>query len=260
MLLKTICLLLVTFLPLCVYIYTREHSQYIFNINSSGQINKYIIRAEFNPVDKEIYLNQEIIFTNNIKRQLKKIYFYLYPNSFQYRDYHTFHQSQMSEIYPNGFNPGYIDINSVKVDEGNCDYKIIGKDKTILMVSLNKPIDINEKIIIDVEGNVKIPNRKGRFGFIEDTYSVTNWHPTLAMYNQKGWHLDFSTKVEKSFYSDVSNYHVELITPKDYIPKVTGSIVKKVKLEDKVCYHIDGFNLKDFPIVISKSLKNNGRE
>lgn len=255
LLFKTIALVLITLLPISVYLYTKDNGQYIFNINGRDYINKYIIRAEFFPDDKKVEMEQNIKFVNNTSKDLNKIYFHIYPNVFKDINTTPFYQYELTNAYPNGFDPGYIEIEEIKIDGEKCRFIIFGKDNSILAVNLEAPLQAGKRANIYLKCSVKIPNCKGRFGYDTNTYNITNWYPIVAVHDDSGWNLDPYYKMGDPFYSDTSNYHVEFVTPEKYIPATTGKIIRQEEIDNKICYFIEANNVRDFAIIVSDQFK-----
>ncbi|WP_120168945.1 M1 family metallopeptidase [Thermohalobacter berrensis] len=252
---KVLSLLIITVLPIIIYLYIPEDIKYTFNLDRVNQINKYNIVADFNPQNKEIEINTKITFVNIADKPLDKIFLHLYPNTFSSKDKVPYYNHEMEEAYPKGFNPGYVKVKEVKVNNSSANFKIIGKNQSILMIKLKKPIKRNNKRIIDIKCNVKIPNSRGRFGYGNFTYNITNWYPIVAVYDNEGWNLDPYHKVGDPFYSNISNYEVEFITPKEYFPVTTGKIVKKKDKGTKIHYFIKANMVRDFAVIVSDKFK-----
>ncbi|WP_069650732.1 M1 family metallopeptidase [Caloranaerobacter ferrireducens] len=251
---KVLLLFIITITPIVTYTFIRDDVQFTFNVNQKI-LNRYFIKAEFDPVNKVIYIDEKVSYINNTGKKIKKIYFHIYPNAFRKVKTAPYFEEEINEAYPNGFDSGYIDIKKVMVDNKEQKYKIIGRDYTILMIELERWLRDGAEITVEIQGKIKIPNSRGRFGYGKYTFNITNWYPILAVYDEEGWNLDPYYKLGDPFYSDVSNYRVELLTPSNYYPVSTGVIVDTKKLDDKVKYYIEADNVRDFVIILSDKFK-----
>ncbi|QIB27913.1 M1 family metallopeptidase [Caloranaerobacter azorensis] len=251
---KILLLLIITITPIVTYTFIRDDVQFTFNANYKT-LNRYFIKAEFDPVNKAIYVDEKVNYINNTGKKLKKIYFHIYPNAFKTAKTAPYFEEDFYEAYPNGFDSGYIDIKKVTVDNRKSKYNIIGRDHTILMIELEKWLENGAQITVHIQGRVKIPNSRGRFGYDKYTFNITNWYPILAVYDEDGWNLDPYYKLGDPFYSDISNYRVEFIVPSDYFPVSTGVIIDKKRLNDRLKYYIKADNVRDFAIILSNKFK-----
>ena len=171
-----------------VFLYKQNKTDtYVFNINENNNLNKYIIDVVFDDESKRLMCNQEIEYVNNSNIELDKLYFHIYPNAFSKKEFAPFEESDMQSAYPNGFNEGYINIKKISSNNNNLKYNISGEKEDILEIELNEKINPKEKISINIDYNVKIPNSEGRFGYSDNTVNITNWFPIACVYDENGW-------------------------------------------------------------------------
>ena len=190
------------------------------------QINNYIIDVVFNDKDKIIECNQNITYVNNTGKTLDKLYMHIYPNAFSDSETCPFEKEEMEQAYPNGFNRGYIDILNILNSNKKLKYNITGDKKDILEIQLDKELKKGEKCSIDMKYNVKLPNCLGRFGYGDDTINITNWFPIACVYDEKGWNLGSYSAIGDPFYSDTSNFTINILIPSKYEFASTGSIIE----------------------------------
>lgn len=214
--------------------------------------NIYNIDVVFDPENKKITATQEVSITNKSDKTFSKLYFHIYPNAFQNKDMTPFPKEDMSLAYPKGFSPGKMNIRSVSTVNGPLKYNVNG---TTLEVFLDKPLKSAEKIKMFFEFNCIIPPSQGRFGYGDNTFSIANWYPILAVYDEKGWHNDPYYKIGDPFYSDISSYNVNIKTPRGYIVAATGSLVSKKEESDTTIWEYKTDLVRDFAWVVSDKFK-----
>lgn len=177
--------------------------------------------------------SQKIIFTNNYKKDIKEIFFHIYPNRkyseqekkfiLQYAGYFKI------DPFPEGFQNGELNIGSIKKNNKELIYKIEGKDRTILKVELDKPLSFGETVELDIEFEIFIPHSYGRFGWHSMAgesriISLCRWYPILSVLDKEGWHNYPFYPYHQPFFSDAANYEVNITLPKDYIVAHSGVI------------------------------------
>lgn len=218
-----------------------------------NNINHYKIDVQFNP-DEKIYIgNQEVLYVNNEKVPLNEVHFHLYPNAFKDKETAPFLFDDFSRAYPDGFTPGYININKVMIDNKKVNYSISGKGNTILKVPLEEPIKPNEKISIYMEYEVKMPPAQDRFGYGKNTYNFGNWYPVAAVYDDEGWNLDPYYSIGDPFYSDTSIYNVKITAPKDIEVASSGNIISVETKDNNKIWNIEAILMRDFAWVASEN-------
>lgn len=231
----------------------KENRQSIesFKIEDIENKNQYTMDVIFDDETKRLMCNQSIEYINNTGKDLDKIYFHIYPNAFSTEELAPFEKDEMKEAYPNGFDEGYIDIKNILQDSQKLQYKITGDKNDILEVSLNEELKTNEKILIDMKYNVKLPNSAGRFGYGDDTINLTNWFAIACVYDTEGWDLKSYEAIGDPFYSETSDFYVKLLFPSKYEIANTGKVLDKKSDGEKVMYEIEAKNVRDFAFILS---------
>lgn len=216
-------------------------------------------------------------YSNNSGQSLSKIYFHLYFNAFQPKsmmDYRLTNiadpdtrmadnlgtkqkprwQSRIATLQPNQI--GYQHIESLKVNGADAIYKV---DGTILEVTLPTPIADNSIATIDMTWQAQIPEqirRSGRNSKEHVAFSMAQWYPKMAHFDEFGWHLD--EYVAREFIAPFGNFDVTININKDYIIGASGVLQnpdrvkgyqKNAKIEavnNKVEWHYKAENIHDF--------------
>ena len=193
---------------------------------SNKKLNKYNIEVILEDEVKRLKCNQNIEYVNNTNSKLRSLYFHIYPNAFSNEEFAPFEKTQMNQAYPNGFNEGYISIENIIIEGKKVNYEIQGEKNDILELKLDKPLDKNDSIYIDMKFNIKLPNSCGRFGYGQDTINITNWFPIACVYDKKGWNTKSYETIGDPFYSDINDFKVKILVPAKYILGSTGNIVE----------------------------------
>lgn len=185
-------------------------------MDAPSLITNYTITAVLQDWNHIVTGNTTITYVNHADVSFSELYFHLYPNAFT----------------PNGS----IDIFNIGYNSHSLSYSITGEDHTILEVDL-----VNSSgpglllpggiVTLDILWQVTVPERQDRFGWYEQTepfgflsYNLGNWHPIVAVYDERGWDTKPYSFMGESFYSDVATYNVTLTVPDDYIVAATGEL------------------------------------
>lgn len=236
-------------------------------------------------------------YTNNSPETLDKVYFHLYYNAFQpgsAMDYRLVniadpdgrmvtnlgtkenpkYESRIAQLKTEDI--GYQKIKSIKQDGKELKFKISG---TIMEVSLSKPILSNSSISLEMEWEAQVPQiirRGGKNNNEGIDFSMTQWYPKMAQYDEFGWHLD--EYIGREFIAPFGNFDVKIKIQKDYVIGASGVLqnpndVKgyvsgaKIKSEkNKAVWHFVAENIHDFAwaadkdFVVEKSTVPNGPE
>lgn len=224
-----------------------------YNNLNIDKLNIYEISVDFNPDERTYTASQSIDYFNNEEINLDSIYFHIYPNAFKEQETAPilFNSSQSS--FPNRFEPGYIDIDNISVEDKIINnYVISGVGNTILKIPLKQSLKPGEKINIDMNYTVKLPFSEDRFGYGEKTYNLGNWYPIAAVYDDEGWNLDPYYSIGDPFYSDTSNYYVTIKAPKEFIIASSGNILSEEVNGNYKNWKIEAKLMRDFAWVASE--------
>lgn len=223
---------------------------------AEDSLTQYYINAYYNEREKVLKGYQQIVFYNSDDVILEDIYFHLYPNAFADIKTAPFLPEEFKEAYPLGFEPGFIVVHSVKIEGNEGEWGYTDDSKTVLRVSLPEPIYPGKSVTIDLKYTVKFPWCHGRFGYGHKTVKAANWYPIIAVFDKKGWNLDPYYPIGDPFYSDVSNYLVNITLPEEYIVATTGEIIRKERTGDGcITWTVKGERVRDFAWIASKEYK-----
>ncbi len=242
--------LLVLIISSCVPVNRHE-------IRLNGEIrDRYYINCYFDEVEKVLKGYQQITYYNKEEEILENIYFHLYPNAFQEKNTAPFLPDELTQAYPLGFDPGFIEVHNVDVDGRVYSWGYQDAAKNVLKISLDKPLQPGQALTIDMNYTLKFPLCHGRFGYGENTLRAANWYPVAAVFDDKGWNLDPYYPIGDPFYSDISDYHVRITLPDEYTVASTGQVRRAGKIGKGYReWMAEGKGVRDFAWIASKSYK-----
>lgn len=235
----------------------QQHTLIVEDTNNidAKKLHRYEIDVVFIPEEARIQASQRVRYNNHEKVSLEEIYFHLYPNSFRKEETAPFLLDDFQRAYPKGFQPGYIDIRKVFVNEQPAKYQLEGEGQGVMKIVLPNAMKPGEHVTIEMDYDVKLPPAAERFGYGENTFNFGNWYPIAAVYDDTGWNLDPYYPIGDPFYSDVSNYHVRIDMPKDFVVAASGNILKQEVKNDRSIWEIEAKFMRDFAWVTSKNFE-----
>lgn len=180
-------------------------------------------------------------YTNNSGQELNKVYFHLYFNAFQPGSMmdnrlqnivdpdrrmmvntgtkeNPIVKSRISQLKPDQI--GYQKIKSLTLNGAATTYKVSG---TILEVTLPKAIKAGKTVTFDMDWEAQVPEqirRSGRNSTEGVAYSMTQWYPKMAHFDEFGWHLD--EYIGREFIAPFGNFDVTINIGKDYVIGSSG--------------------------------------
>jgi hypothetical protein len=221
---------------------------------------------------------QKLVYTNNSPDVLNRVFYHLQPNAFQPDSEmdarlksiadpdgrmvtnlgtkaEPNYESRISKLGPDEI--GFIKVTSLLQDGKQVTHETQG---TILIVTLNEPIQPGEKTTFDMVFDAQVPlqiRRSGRNSKEGVALSMAQWYPKLAEYDDEGWHAD--PYIAREFYGVWGDFDVKITIDKNYTIGGTGYLqnpndighgyeTEKVKKQKgkTLTWHFKAPNVHDF--------------
>lgn len=253
--------ILVTFFVLCTSTVWAQPDRWQQRIEYKMDI---VVDAE----NHQFTGTQNIVYYNNSKDELKKVFYHLYFNAFQPNSMMDVRSRTIQDADPRVGGRilelkqdeiGYHKIESLKHNGKEVKFEVVG---TILEVTLNEPIQPGTSCTFDMKFNSQVPAQVRRSGWnsaegIE--LSMTQWYPKICEYDYQGWHAN--PYVGREFYGVWGDFDVKITIDKNYTVGGTGmlqnpsemghgyeKVGEKVDHSDKkvLTWHFKAENVHDF--------------
>ncbi|WP_162417975.1 M1 family metallopeptidase [Cyclobacterium roseum] len=185
-------------------------------------------------VDMDVSTNryqgtQTIAYSNHSPDTLYRVFFHLYYNAFQPNSMMDERSRTISDpdrrvgdriahLSPEEI--GYMRVNSLQMNGQSVAMEEVG---SVLEVSLQEPILPNSTVIFESEFEAQVPlqvRRSGRDNAEGIRYSMAQWYPKLANYDEQGWHAN--PYIGREFYGTWGNFDVKITIDKNYVLGGTG--------------------------------------
>ena len=188
---------------------------------------------------------------NNSDNALKELCFYLYANAFA-EGQKTVSSSYSNKAYPNGESYGNITFSSIKIENVDVEYKIEEPLANILTISLPRDLFPCEEITICMNYTIQLANINHRLGYGNNTVNFGNFSPIACVY-QNGFVKNGYATNGDPFYSECSNYEVEIECDKNFVIASSGVEISNLQDDAKQIAKYEAKNVRDFAFVLSKN-------
>ncbi len=190
---------------------------------------EYKMDIDFDVQNHQYQGTQSIKYTNNSPDTLYNVFYHLYFNAFQPESMMDVRSRTIED--PDGrvrdriqkldnSQVGYHKVGKLEQDGSAVDFIIEG---TVIEVELAKPIPPGEETTLNMTFESQVPvqiRRSGRNNAEGIDYSMAQWFPKLAEYDERGWHAH--PYIGREFYAPWGDYEVNLTIDKNYIVAATG--------------------------------------
>lgn len=171
---------------------------------------------------------QRLVYHNNSPDTISYVYYHLFYNAF--RSGSMFFRLNRTEEN-NPLHPSFqggVRIDSMWQDGVPLTWSI---DETILRAELDRPVAPGDSTILRMQWFTQIPlviRRGGHTSPEGVEYTMTQWYPKLAAYDEHGWHPDIY--VRREFYGVFGTYTVSITLPARYVVGATGLLVNPAEV------------------------------
>jgi hypothetical protein len=188
---------------------------------------------------------QTLIYHNDSKDTLKRVFYHLYSNAFQpgsemdariqtikdpdgrmvsskVVDGKTIKESRIKNLLPTEI--GFLHVSNFKQNGVSATIKEVG---TILEVILPKPLLPKSKttFTLDFQGQVPVQiRRSGRNNAEGVELSMAQWYPKMVEFDHEGWHA--TPYIAREFHGVWGNFELKISIDQDYILGGTGYLLK----------------------------------
>uniref|UniRef100_UPI004047E472 M1 family metallopeptidase n=2 Tax=Algoriphagus sp. TaxID=1872435 RepID=UPI004047E472 len=172
---------------------------------------------------------QVLAYTNNSPDTLTRVFYHLYYNAFQpgsmmdvrsrtIADPDQRVKDRIAKLAPEEI--GYLHPTRLTMNGGSVSFKEVG---TVLEVDLTEPILPNSSVKFEMSFEGQVPlqvRRSGRDSEEGVRYSMSQWYPKMANYDEQGWHAN--PYVGREFYGIWGDFDVKITIDKSYTLGGTG--------------------------------------
>ena len=172
---------------------------------------------------------QTLTYYNNSPDTLSRVFYHLYFNAFQpgsmmdvrsrtIEDPDRRVGSRIAKLSEE--EQGYIKVDKLEMNGRKCRFESVG---TILEVVLPEPVLPGEKTVLEMDYQAQVPlqiRRSGRDNREGIEFSMSQWYPKIAEYDEHGWHPN--PYVGREFYGVWGDYNVKITIDSSYVLGGTG--------------------------------------
>ncbi len=168
-----------------------------------------------------------ISYYNNTDSDLRSIYMHLWANA--YSNNSTPLVTQMLQM---GFTDiyfqkkeergRYLNINFSDLEKNNLNIAYQDDSNEILKLDLPKLLKAGERISIQCDFTIKIPELISRMGYSKEYYQICQWYPKVAKYDNQRWHTMPYLHLGE-YFSDFADYEVKINLPAGFQAVATGT-------------------------------------
>jgi len=203
---------------------------------------EYTMEIDLDVTTHQFEGQQRLVYYNNSPDTLKRVFYHLYFNAFQpgsmmdvrarnIEDPDSRIGNRISRLSAD--QQGYHHIDLIRQDGKKLKYRING---TVMEVTLAKPIMPGAKSVFEMKFNSQVPlqiRRSGRQNAEGIDYSMAQWYPKMAEYDEDGWHPD--PYVFREYYGVWGSFDVKITIDSSFTIGGTGVLQNPTEIGHGYC-------------------------
>jgi hypothetical protein len=213
---------------------------------------QYDMELQFDPGHSQLWGTTRIKVWNRAQLPTREVNIHLFLNAFEQGNKVPVLDDFIDKAYPSGIQHGSMEISNVEVaGQRMTTYSEAG---TVLRIDLQKDWMPNEKVEIQLEWKATVPEIHHRLGAKEGAYWFGNVLPILAVYDDQ-WMVNDYEVVGDPFFSEASDYTVNITIPSHYNVISTGEEISSQSKDGKKKIRIKAKQVRDFAFAVSANHK-----
>ena len=201
---------------------------------------KYKMNIEFESSAHQFTGDQQLVYINHSPDTIRKVYYHLYYNAFRPGSM----MDERSRDLPDPDKRVGSRIEALKADEqGYQRIKRLNQngralafeiEQTVLRAELAEALAPGDSTLLELQFEAQVPvqiRRTGRNNAEGIDYTMTQWYPKLAAYDNDGWHPDFY--VAREFFADFGSFEVNISIDADMVLASTGTLTNEEEIWKK---------------------------
>jgi hypothetical protein len=183
---------------------------------------RYDLFVDIDPAGRLAQFRNRVTWTNTSTRPASELFFNYYP---MYRVPEgdslllakTLELLRLDPTYGFDKRGGHGRIVGVKSATGEAlAFKRRSDNQTAFAVELPQEVGPGQTVTVEIEGQIRLPEIQGRWGQWDGVTYLVNSMPTLAYYNQRGWHDMPFVPWHQPFWNEAGVYTATIIIPGDH--------------------------------------------
>lgn len=176
--------------------------------------------------------HQNVLYTNEEKNALDKLYFSLIPNT----------------------GGDYLKVKNIQINGAHAAGSILFNN-SVLEIVLPEPLQAGESLEISMDFSETVPEQMGgNYGlyiFQDGILALDSFFPIIPVYDENGWNVQDPPRNADLIYTDAAFFEVRVDAPKDLVLVASGSEISKQIVKDRQVITFAGGPQRDFYLAAS---------
>lgn len=212
----------------------------------------YTISMEYLSEEQALRISQRLVYVNRGNTAIEQAVFYAAGNMFRRENALMYESDDLEKVFPYGFAPSGLDIQSVRFNGKETDWGMQGENELYLRADCD--LLPGEKGVFEFDYYLLLPLCGAFIGQGETDVRLSAFYFIPGVFDQQ--YHEFIMKKPLPFtrwlYSDAADYDVTLKLPENYLPAATGREELLETADGKRIWKIEAQNIREFAVSFGK--------
>ena len=221
--------------------------------------DRFEIEMQYMPDEQALHVVQRLIYVNRSDDRLDRVVFYAEGNLFRRQSALMYEADDLERVFPNGFVPGGIDLQEVRLDGKPTEFGFQGEEETALRVACD--LAPGEEGAFEFEYYLLLVDCGAFLGAGETDVRLSAFCFIPGVYDETygEFRLNAPLAHTRWLYSESGDYQVTFTLPEAYAAAGSGAETIVEKGSGQTVWRFEAENIREFAVSFGKRWREERR-
>lgn len=221
-----------------------------FAEESSPVRDSYELNIEYMEDEQALHITQRLVYHNRTNDSLDRVVFYAAGNMFRRESALMYENDVLETVFPDGYAPAGIDLQSVSVDGQDADWGYMGTDEIDLRVTCS--LAPGESCAFEFDYYLLLSRSCAMIGEFDTDVRLSAFYFIPGLCFDGEFYTYSPVQFTRWVSTNAADYAVTLTVPDQYLPAATGSETL-ISTENHIStWQFEAENVREFALSFGK--------
>lgn len=207
--------------------------------------NSYELNIEYMEDEQALHISQRLVYHNDTGSSLDRVVFHAAGNMFRRESALMYENDVIESVFPEGYAPAGIDLQSVTVDGADADWGY-QSDEMFLRVACN--LSPGESCVFEFDYFLLLSRNRAMIGEYETDVRLSGFYFSPALCFDGEFYPYTPLQFTRWLSTNAADYAVTLTIPDQYLPAATGSEILVTTENHASVWQFEAENVREFAL------------
>ena len=219
--------------------------------------DSYTMNIEYMKDEQALHITQRLVYHNRTSGTLDRVVFYAAGNMFRRESALMYENDVIESVFPEGYAPAGIDLQSVRVDGADADWGYQGSEELNLRVACE--LAPGESCAFEFDYYLLLSRSGAMIGELDTDVRLSAFYFIPALVFDGEFYPYAPLQHTRWVSTNAADYSVTLTIPDQYLPAATGSETL-VRTENHISvWQFEAENVREFALSFGKRYRETTR-